>query len=47
MPDLNANILASNPHHITQRLLLGEEHVIFRLLLPGDGELLGRSFDGL
>ncbi|MFN8375195.1 MAG: GNAT family N-acetyltransferase [Anaerolineae bacterium] len=47
MPDLNANILSANPHHITQRLLLGEEHVIFRLLLPGDGELLGRYFEGL
>jgi GNAT superfamily N-acetyltransferase len=47
MADLNPNVLIHNPHHITQRLMFDKEHVIFRLLLPGDGELLGRYFEGL
>jgi diamine N-acetyltransferase len=47
MADLNPSVLIHNPHYITQRLMFQENPIIFRLLLPGDGELLGRYFEGL
>jgi diamine N-acetyltransferase len=47
MADLNPSVLIHNPHHITQHLMFQGNPVILRLLLPGDGELLGRYFEGL